>query len=85
MIDKFEIIGFIAAVLTTSAFVPQVYKAWKTKSTESLSLPMYLIFFTGIMLWLVYGFHLNSFAMIFSNIITGILALLLIFLKLKYK
>lgn len=85
MIDKFEIIGLIAATLTTSAFVPQVYKAWKTKSTESLSLPMYIIFFIGIMLWLVYGFHLNSLAMILSNIITGLLAILLIILKLKYK
>jgi MtN3 and saliva related transmembrane protein len=85
MIDKFEIIGLIAALLTTSAFVPQVYKALKSKSTESLSLPMYLIFFVGIMLWLVYGFHLNSLAMILSNIITGILALVLIILKLKYK
>ncbi len=85
MIDKFEIIGLIAAALTTSAFVPQVYKAWKSKSTESLSLSMYVVFFIGIMLWLVYGFHLNSLAMILSNIITGILALILIFLKLKYK
>jgi len=85
MIDSYEIIGLIAAVLTTSAFVPQVIKAWRTKSTKSLSLPMYLIFFVGIMLWLIYGFHLNSLAMILSNIITGILALILIILKLKYK
>jgi MtN3 and saliva related transmembrane protein len=85
MIDKFEIIGLIAATLTTSAFVPQVYKAWKSKSTESLSLSMYVVFFMGIMLWLVYGFHLNSLAMILSNIVTGFLALILIFLKLKYK
>ncbi|MFD0761922.1 SemiSWEET family sugar transporter [Lutibacter aestuarii] len=85
MIDTFEIVGLVAAFLTTSAFVPQVYKAWKTKSTESLSLPMYLIFFIGIMLWLIYGFHLNSLAMIVSNIITGILALLLIILKIKHQ
>ena len=85
MIDSYEIIELIAAVLTTSAFVPQVIKAWRTKSTKSLSLPMYLIFFVGIMLWLIYGFHLNSLAMILSNIITGILALILIILKLKYK
>lgn len=85
MINTFEIIGFIAAILTTTAFIPQVYKAWKTKSTASLSLPMYLVFFTGIVLWLVYGFYLKSLAMIISNIVTGILALLLILLKIKYK
>lgn len=85
MIDSFEIIGLIAAVLTTSAFVPQVYKVWKSKSTESLSLTMYLAFFVGIVLWLVYGIHLNSLAMILSNTVTGALALILIVLKLKYK
>ena len=85
MIDKFEIIGLVAAVLTTYSFVPQVYKTWKSKSTESLSLSMYIIFFIGVMLWLVYGFYLNSFAMIASNIVTGILALFLIVLKLRYK
>ena len=85
MIDTFEIIGLIAATLTTAAFVPQVIKAWKTKATKNLSLTMYLIFFTGVLLWLVYGIHLNSLAMIVSNIITAILALILIILKLKYK
>lgn len=85
MIDIYEIIGLIAAVLTTSAFVPQVFKAWKSKSTASLSLPMYLIFFIGVILWLVYGFHLKSFAMIIANTVTAILALLLIILKLRYK
>tara|TARA_R110001583_G_scaffold49679_3_gene155479 strand:+ start:1628 stop:1885 length:258 start_codon:yes stop_codon:yes gene_type:complete len=85
MIDSYEIIGLIAAVLTTSAFVPQVFKVWKSKSTESLSLTMYLAFFVGIVLWLVYGIHLNSLAMILSNTVTGFLALILIILKLKYK
>lgn len=85
MIDKFEIVGLVAAVLTTYSFVPQVYKTWKSKSTESLSLSMYILFFIGVMLWLVYGFYLNSLAMILSNIVTGILALFLIVLKLRYK
>jgi MtN3 and saliva related transmembrane protein len=85
MIDSYEIVGLIAAVLTTSAFVPQVYKVWKSKSTESLSLTMYFAFFIGIILWLIYGIHLNSLAMILSNTVTGVLALVLIILKLKYK
>lgn len=85
MIDNFEIIGLIAGVLTTSAFVPQVYKTWKLKSAESLSLTMYLVFFVGIILWLVYGIAINSLAMIFANSVTAFLALLLIFFKLRYK
>lgn len=85
MIDNFEIVGLTAGILTTAAFVPQVYKTWKTKSAESLSLTMYLVFFVGIILWLVYGIHINSLAMILANSVTALLALLLIFFKLRYK
>lgn len=85
MIDKYEIIGLVAAMLTTSAYVPQVYKTWKTKSAGNISLTMYIAMFTGILLWLIYGIHLNSFAMIVANIITAILTLIIIFFKLKYK
>ncbi len=85
MIDSFEIIGLIAAVLTTSAYVPQAYKAWKTKSAGSISLTMYLIMLLGIILWLVYGIHMNSIAMILANSVTIILTLVIIIFKLKYK
>lgn len=85
MIDKFEIIGLIAAILTTSAYIPQVYKTWKTKSAGNISLTMYLAMFLGIILWLVYGIHLNSFAMIVANSVTAILTLIIISFKLRYK
>ena len=85
MIDIYEIVGLLAGIATTSAFVPQVYKTWKSKSAESLSLTMYIIFFIGIMLWLVYGFHLKSPAIIITNLVTACLALLLILFKLRYK
>ena len=85
MIDNIEIVGLIAGVLTTAAFVPQVFKTWKTKSAESLSLTMYIVFFIGVMLWVFYGIRINSLAIILANAVTGFLALLLIFFKLRYK
>ena len=85
MIDKFEIIGLVAAVLTTSAYVPQVYKTWKTKSAGNISLTMYIDMFSGIILWLIYGIHLNSLAMIVANIVTAILTLIILIFKLRYK
>lgn len=85
MIDKYEIIGLLAAVLTTSSYVPQVFKTWKTKSVDNLSLTMYLAMFIGILLWLIYGIHLNSFSMIIANSITALLTLIIIILKLRYK
>ena len=80
-----EIVGIMAAVSTTAAFVPQVYKTWKSKSVEELSLVMYLVFLTGIILWLIYGVLLHSFAIILANIITGLLVLIIIYFILRYK
>ena len=73
MIDKNELIGFIAAVCTTFAFLPQVIKVWKTKQTKDLSLRMYTIMFIGICLWFVYGLRINSLSIVLANIVTGIL------------
>lgn len=73
MIDQNEIIGLIAAVCTTFAFIPQVIKVWKTKQTKDLSLRMYSIMFIGIILWLVYGIRINSLSIILANVVTAIL------------
>ncbi|OEK09282.1 hypothetical protein A8C32_11200 [Flavivirga aquatica] len=79
-----EIIGFIAAFLTTAAFLPQVYQTWKTKDVSGLSLPMLILFFIGVLIWLVYGFLKDSPSMIFANSITVISFFLLIYFKFKY-
>ena len=73
MIEKNELIGFIAAVCTTFAFLPQAIKVWKTKQTKDLSLRMYTVMFIGICLWYVYGVRINSLSIILANIVTGFL------------
>ena len=73
MIDQNELIGFIAAVCTTFAFLPQVIKVWKTKQTKDLSLRMYTVMFIGICLWFVFGLRINSLSIILANIVTGFL------------
>ncbi len=78
-----EIIGLAAATLTTSSFLPQVIKIFKTRSTESISLTMYLIFATGVLLWFVYGLYIQSLSIILANAFTFILQVIIIFLKLK--
>lgn len=80
-----EWFGGLAGALTTVSFLPQVYKTWKTKSTDSLSMPMLLMMTAGIFLWGVYGVALGSISMIVSNVITFISASLLVFFKLRYK
>jgi MtN3 and saliva related transmembrane protein len=73
MIDQNEIIGLIAAVCTTFAFIPQIIKFWKTKQTNDLSLRMYSIMFIGILLWLIYGIRIDSLSIILANVVTAIL------------
>lgn len=79
-----EIIGVIAAVLTTSGFAPQVYKSLKTKDVESVSLTMYIVMFVGLLFWLYYGISINSFSMILANTVSGMLVLVQIVAKIIY-
>lgn len=80
-----DVIGFIAAILTTSAFVPQVYKIWKRKSGKDVSLVMYLIMLTGVCMWGFYGIMIKSPPIIVANTVTALLLLVVVYLKLKYK
>ena len=85
MAFNIEIVGLIAGVLTTIAYLPQVRKTWKTKSVKELSLSMYLVMFTGVSLWLTYGILMQSISIILANTVTIILTLIIIYFKLKYK
>lgn len=83
--DYVENIGLLAAALTTAAFIPQVYKTWKEKSTKDISLSMYTVLFTGVLLWLVYGFYIDSLPIILANTVTSVLLVFMLLMKLKYK
>jgi len=78
-------LGFLAAFLTTIAFLPQVIKIWQTRKTRDISLITYIILFTGVFLWLVYGFLIENSPLIFANLATLILVSFILFLKIKYK
>lgn len=78
-------IGTVAGILTTLAFVPQVIKVVKTKDTSSLSLGMYSMQVIGIFLWLIHGFVIHDMALLVANLVTFCLALIILIYKLKYK
>ncbi|MBL1055107.1 SemiSWEET family sugar transporter [Ligilactobacillus agilis] len=78
-------IGTIAGILTTLAFVPQVIKVVKTKDTAALSLGMYSIQVLGITLWLIYGLSISDFALISANAVTLCLSLTILGYKLRYR
>ena len=79
-----EWLGFVAATLTTVAFVPQALKTLRTRDTKSISLGMYVVFTVGLCFWLAYGIVLHSWPMIVSNIVTLVLAVLILALKLRH-
>ncbi|MFM2209762.1 MAG: SemiSWEET transporter [Burkholderiaceae bacterium] len=79
-----ELIGYIAAFLTTSSFVPQAWLTFRTRDVSGISLGMYSAFTTGIALWLVYGIVIGSWPIIIANIITVALALSILVMKLRY-
>jgi MtN3 and saliva related transmembrane protein len=78
-----DLLGFLAGTLTTVSFVPQVAKAWRTKSTGDLSLAMLVTFTAGVLFWLIYGLALESLPMVLTNAVTLILSGLLLALKLR--
>ena len=80
-----DILGMIAGTLTTIAFVPQVVKTWRSKSTEDISYGMFILFSLGLVLWLAYGIVIDALPIIISNTITLALALVILGLKFRYK
>lgn len=78
-------LGFLAGAFTTIAFLPQSIQTWKTKSTKDISLGMYLIFCTGVILWLIYGILITDYPIIVTNCVTLLLALSILYFKLAYK
>ena len=80
-----EFFGFSAAFLTTLAFLPQLYKTWKTKSADDVSLFMLILFITGLICWIIYGIKINSIPILFANIITFIFNFSILILKITYR
>jgi MtN3 and saliva related transmembrane protein len=79
-----DLLGMIAGILTTVAFVPQVWRVWRTRSTRDISLGMYLVFTTGVGFWLIYGLVLGAWPIIVANCVTLILTGTVLVLKLRH-
>ena len=78
-------LGYIAGFFTTISFLPQVIKVWRTKSTKDISIWMFLIFTTGVLLWLIYGLLIINYSLILANTITLILSISILIAKILFK
>lgn len=80
-----DLFGFLAALLTTIAFLPQLYKTWKTKSADDVSLIMLILFIIGLLFWIIYGLKIDSIPILVANIITFIFNFSILILKITYR
>jgi MtN3 and saliva related transmembrane protein len=80
-----QVIGFIAATMTTVGFVPQALKIFKTRQTKDISLWMYVLFGTGVTMWLIYGIIKHDWPIILANLVTLMLVIPILIFKIIYK
>ena len=79
-----EIFGYIAAILTTAAFLPQLIKTLKTKKADDVSLITLIMFIIGVLCWIIYGYNISSIPILIANLITLILNLLILISKIYF-
>lgn len=79
-----EVIGLAAGTMTTLAFLPQVIKAWRTRKVEDISLVMFLVLVTGVLLWLIYGLFIGDVPLVLANGVTLVLAGAVLVMKLAW-
>ena len=78
------ILGLVAAACTTISLLPQTVKVIKQKSTRNISLSMYVIFTSGVLLWLIYGILTRDIPVMLANAVTFVLSFTILVLKIKY-
>ena len=79
-----EFYGYFAALLTTLAFLPQLIKTLKTQKADDVSLITLIMFLTGVLSWIFYGYKISSAPILIANIITFILNLLILIFKINF-
>ncbi len=82
--DYIIFVGLIAGALTTVSLLPQIFKTMKLKETKDISLTWCVILFSGVFLWVVYGFLISDLAVLLANGISLVLIFILLLLKLKF-
>ena len=82
--DWVTVMGYVAGACTTSSFLPQAIQIVKTKHTKDLSLSMYSILTSGLMLWSIYGLINHDWPLLIANLVTLLLAGWIFVFKLRY-
>jgi MtN3 and saliva related transmembrane protein len=85
MINSIEMLGIFAGICTTFSFLPQIKKVWISRSAKDISLHMYIVYCSGLLLWTMYGILMESVSLILANFITFIFAFSILIMKLRWR
>lgn len=77
----FTVVSYVAATLTTVAFLPQAIMTVRTRDTSGISLGMYVMFTLGVNCWMVYGLATAQWSIVISNAITSAFAVTILIFK----
>ena len=83
--DIVTLLGLSAGTLTTVSFLPQVIKTWRTRSAKDVSVVMFVLLTTGIVLWIAYGFLIGSLPIVAANGVSLFFTFTMLVLKIKYR
>jgi MtN3 and saliva related transmembrane protein len=79
-----DLLGLVATCFTTSSFVPQVWRIWKTRDVTAISLPTYIIITIGLALWLAYGLLRSDLPLVVANSVMVVLTGAITVMKIRY-
>ena len=81
---EWKIIGIIAAICTTSGFIPQIIRGLRTKRLDDVSPVMCILLIFGLSMWLSYGIHIEDMIIIVANAFGVLFSIIIITLRFKY-
>ena len=79
-----QVIGALAAILTTLCWVPQAAKIIRERDTRAISLPGTALCVIGVLLWLVYGLAIVDGPLIGSSVVTFAMTFIILVLKIRH-
>ena len=83
-IASMDFVGYVAATLTTAAFLPQLFRVWRRKSADDISIAMYSLLIVGVLMWIAYGVSIAAWPVVAANFATVVQAAAILWLKLLY-
>ncbi len=81
--DYITMLGLTAGTLTTMSMLPQAIKIMRSQSAKDISLGMFATLAAGLLLWIFYGFLISSLPVVIANIVSFLLASVILSLKIK--